>query len=388
MEMNSKPSMNIRLFKPSLGKDELEAVRDAFERSWVGLGPKVSEFEDQWMRFTGAKAAVAVNSATAALHLALACFRFSEGKKVLVPSLTFSSTASAVLYNRLIPVFVDSDPVTLGMDLDDAERKCDNECVAVIPVHYAGHPVDMERLVPWARSKGMKIIEDCAHTAGGTFRGKTLGLWGDIGCYSFEEKKLMTTGDGGIMVTDDQDLFRDVRAMRWVGIDKDNWKSSRNYTAKDSDAMHWYYELNVLGYKYNMNDLAASIGLVQLKKLPGFNMRRSQIIRQYLNGINDISGIEPLLPFEPEAYPYQMFGIRTDRRNEMIIYLKSHGIATGCHYTPLSIQPLFRPYAGECPYIEEEHKRFITLPLHSGLTDKEIDYILNSLREFNRHENH
>ena len=376
--------MNIRLFKPSFGEEELNAVKEAFERSWVGLGPKVSQFEEEWRQFIGCEMAVALNSATAALHLALACFGFKEGRKVLVPSLTFSSTASAVLYNRLIPVFVDSDPVTLGMSLDDLEKKYDSDCVAVIPVHYAGHPVEMDKLVPWARSKGLKIIEDCAHTAGGVYKGMTLGTWGDIGCFSFEEKKCMTTGDGGMMVTNDPDLFKDAKAMRWVGIDKDNWKTAQSYTSANKDAMHWYYELNVLGYKYNMNDLAASIGLVQLKKLPEFNLKRSRIIRQYLDGINNLPGIEPLLPFEPEIYPYQMFGIRCDKRDELMIWLKSKGIATGCHYTPLSVQPLFAKWGKSCPYIETEALRFITLPLHSDLNDQEVNFITSYLSEWNQ----
>ena len=194
--------MNIRLFKPSLGQEELDNIRDAFSRSWIGLGPKVNEFEQEWAKYVGEKMAVGVNSATAALHLALKAFGFPRGKKVLVPSLTFSATASAVLYNELIPVFVDSDPVTLGMDLEDMRRKYDEDCVAVIPVHYAGHPVPMDELVPWAREKGIRVIEDCAHTTGSSYKGKNLGTWGDIGCFSFEEKKLMTTGDGGMMVTD------------------------------------------------------------------------------------------------------------------------------------------------------------------------------------------
>jgi len=373
--------MNIRLFKPSFGEEELDAVKEAFERSWVGLGPKVSEFEEKWRQFIGCEMAVALNSATAALHLALACFRFEEGKKVLVPSLTFASTATAILYNRLIPVFVDSDPVTLTLSLEDLERKYDRECVAVMPVHYAGHPVPMEKLVPWARARGLKIIEDCAHTTGGIYKDKVLGRWGDIGCYSFEEKKCMTTGDGGMMVTDDPELFRNVKAMRWVGIDKDNWKTAQKYLEKDNDASHWYYELNVLGYKYNMNDLAASIGLVQLQKLPGFNLKRSTIIRQYINGINNLRNIEPLLPFEPEVYPYQMFGIRCDKRDDMMIYLKSKGIATGCHYTPLSVQPLFSKWGRNCPFIETENLRFITLPLHPDLTENEVEYVIETIAE-------
>ena len=374
--------MNIRLFKPSLGQEELDKIKEAFDRSWVGLGPLVNEFEEKWAKFVGAETAIGLNSATAALDLALRVFGFPKGKKVLVPSLTFSSTASAILYNNLIPVFVDSDPVTLGIDLEDLERKYDKDCVAVMPVHYAGHPVPMEKLVPWAKSKNLKVVEDCAHTAGAKYKGKVLGTWGDVGCYSFEEKKLMTTGDGGMMVTNDPELFKDVKAMRWVGIDKDNWKTAKVYTSANKDAMHWFYELNVLGWKYNMNDLSAAIGLVQFEKLPEMNRRRSEIIRKYLDGIKEIPGIKPLLPYEPKQYCYQIFGIRAEKRDELMIYLKSKGVATGCHYTPLHAQPLFKPYKGNCPVIECEYNKMITLPLHAELTDEEVEYILNTIREY------
>ncbi|MDN5345663.1 MAG: perosamine synthetase [Petrotoga sp.] len=373
--------MNIRLFKPSLGEKELESVKEAFERSWVGLGPKVNEFENKWAAFVGAKLAVGVNSATAALHLALRVFKFPKGKKVLVPAMTFSATASAVLYNDLIPVFVDSDYNTLGMSLDDLDKKYDKDCVAVIPVHYAGHPVPMEQLVPWARERGLKIIEDCAHTSGSLYKGKNLGTWGDIGCFSFEEKKLMTTGDGGMMVTNQPELFKNVKAMRWVGIDKDNWKSAQSYTDVNKDAYHWFYEINELGWKYNMNDLAASIGLVQLERLPEMNKRRSEIIRKYLDGIKNPGSIKPLLPFEPEKYVYQMFGVRTDYKEQLILFLKSKGIATGCHYTPLTMQPLFKPYAIPCPVAEREYYKMVTLPLHADLKNDEVNYIIDALIE-------
>jgi len=209
-----------------------------------------------------------------------------------------------------------------------------------------------------------------------------LGTWGDIGCFSFEEKKLMTTGDGGMIVSDDPELLKDIKAMRWVGIDKDNWKTAQSYVDANKDAMHWFYEINILGYKYNMNDLAASIGLAQLKKLQGMNDRRSEIIGKYMDGIKNVAGIKPLLPYEPERYVYQMFGIRAEKRDELMIYLKLKGIATGCHYTPLSIQPLFEPWGKNCPYIEEEHKKFITLPLHADLTNEEVDYVLDALSSF------
>jgi perosamine synthetase len=360
----------------------MEAVKDVFLRSWVGMGPKVNEFEEEWKRFINCKDAVALNSATAALHLALKVFDFPAGKKVLVPSLTFSATASAILYNNLIPVFIDSDPITLGMSIDDMYKKYTNDCVAIIPVHYAGHPVDMEPLISWAHEKKLKVIEDCAHTSGSMYKGTKLGLWGDIGCYSFEEKKLMTTGDGGMMVTNSPDIFKDVRAMRWVGIDKDNWKAAQKYTDANQDAMHWFYELNTLGYKYNMNDLAASIGLVQLKKLPSMNDKRSRIILKYMDGLKNINGLSLLLPYEPNKYSYQIFGVRLKSRDNLMIYLKSKGIATGCHYTPLSVQPLFKQWGFNCPYIEEEINSCITLPLHPELSFDDVDYVVENIKNF------
>ena len=381
--------MNIRLFKPSVGKEELENIAAAFDRSWIGLGPNVNKFEEEWANYVGAKHAIGLNSATAALHIALTALNLPKGKKVLVPSLTFASTACAVLYNGLIPVFVDSDPVTLGMDLEDMKQKYDQDCVAVMPVHFTGHPVPMDELMPWAREKNLKVIEDCAHTTGmlkegiPTYKGKALGTWGDFGCYSFEEKKLMTTGDGGMIVSNNDELVKDIKAYRWVGIDKDNWKTAQSYLDANRDAMHWFYEINVLGYKYNMNDLSASIGLAQLKKLDKMNARRSEIIDRYLNGISGVEGVMPIVPFDTNKYVYQMFGIRAEQRDELMIFLKSKGIATGCHYTPLTRQPLFKPYAKDCSYIEKEADKFITLPLHYELTNEEVDYIIKYIKEFN-----
>ncbi|HDY87999.1 MAG TPA: DegT/DnrJ/EryC1/StrS aminotransferase family protein [bacterium] len=376
--------MNIRLFKPSIGEEELQNVNEAFQRSWIGLGPKVTEFEQAWSDFIGCKISIGLNSCTAALHLALTALGFPEGKKVLVPSLTFASTAMAVLYNRLVPVFVDMDQVTLGISLDDLEKKYDADCVAIIPVHYAGHPVPMEKIMGFAKSNGLKVIEDCAHAAGVRYKGKMLGCWGDISCFSFEEKKCMTTGDGGMICSNNPELLKDIKAYRWVGIDKDNWKSAQQYIdSARQDAMHWFYEISLLGYKYNMNDLAASIGLAQLSKLDKMNQRRSDIILRYMKGIEQLKHIELLLPFEPDKYFYQMFGVRCQRRDDLMVFLKTRGIATGCHYTPLTMQPLFKPYSkASCPVAEQEYRKFVTLPLHADLKDEEVDYIIRALSRF------
>ena len=373
--------MNIRLFKPSLGEEELNNIRDAFERSWVGLGPKVREFEEAWSAFIGCKASLGVNSATAALHLAVQAFQFPKGKKVMVPAITFSATAFAPVYNGLEPVFIDSDEQLVSMCLEDMERKMDPDVVAIIPVHFAGHPSNMRDIISFARRHNLKVIEDCAHTAGGVYEGKALGTWGDIGCFSFEEKKCMTTGDGGMMSSDDAELLEYIKPARWVGIDKDTWKRSAGYTSADQDAMHWFYEISILGFKYNMNDLAASIGLAQLQKLPDMNRRRSGHIRSYLNGIEDLNNIHPLLPYEPEKYVYHLFGVRCPNREKLILHLKSRGIATGVHYVPLNTYPFFKPWDNGCPVAEKIWKEFVTIPLHSELTEEEVQYVINALRD-------
>jgi perosamine synthetase len=192
----------------------------------------------------------------------------------------------------------------------------------------------------------------------------------------------MTTGDGGMIVSNDEDLLKDVKAMRWVGIDKDNWKTAQSYLDVNKDAYHWFYELNILGYKYNMNDLAASIGLVQLKKLPEMNNKRSAIIDRYVSGIEKCRTISPIVPYETDKYVYQMFGVRTEHKEDLILYLKSNGIATGCHYTPLTLQPLFKPYASPCDVAEKEYDKMLTLPLHCGLTEEEVNYVIEHLVKF------
>ena len=184
--------MNIRLFKPALGQEELNNIKDAFERAWIGLGPRVSEFEEEWSKFIGCRASVGLNSATAALHLAVTAFNFQKGKKVLVPAITFASTGFAPVYNGLEPVFVDVDEETISISVEDLQKKYTPDCVAVIPVHMCGHPARMDEITEFAKAKNLKVIEDCAHVAGSSYKGRKLGMWGDIGCFSFEEKKAMT----------------------------------------------------------------------------------------------------------------------------------------------------------------------------------------------------
>jgi perosamine synthetase len=303
----------------------------------------------------------------------------------MVPAITFASTATAVLYNRLIPVFIDVDPVSSTIDLNDMESKYSKGCVAIMPVHFGGQPAPMDEVMKFAKSKGLAVIEDCAHCAGGDFKQKKLGTWGDIGCFSFEEKKCMTSGDGGMICSDDEDLINPLVAYRWIGIDKDTWKRASSYAdAINLESRHWYYEIAVLGYKYNMNDLSASIGLAQLKKLDWMNSKRCDHIMKYIAGIQSLRNIRLMLPYEPEKYVYWIFGVRCERRDDLIMFLKSKGIATGVHYMPLTKHPLFRPYQSECREADKIWKEFVTLPLFVDITPVQIEYVVNALIEFDR----
>jgi len=244
----------------------------------------------------------------------------------------------------------------------------------------------MEGLMEFAKIHNLAVIEDCAHCAGGIYRGRRLGSWGDIGCFSFEEKKCMTTGDGGMLSSNDKKLIEPLRAYRWVGIDKDTWKRAAGYTStQDVDARHWYYEVSVLGYKYNMNDLMAAIGLAQLRKLDWMNEQRRRAIKRYLVGIKDCRLIQPILPYQLEDSAYWIFGVRCDRRDDLSNHMKRRGIATGVHFLPLPMHPLFREHDEPIPIAKKVWGEILTLPLFPELTDEEIDYVVEALWEFDRH---
>lgn len=384
--MDDRRSRSIRLFKPYVGDEELNSIREVFERGWLGMGPALDRFEQEWSKYIGCAYSVGVNSCTAALHLALAAQGFPQGKKVLVPAITFVSTAHAVLYSGLEPIFVDVDESSLTLDPEDLERKVTADCVAVIAVHLGGHAAPMEEILSIARRYGLLVVEDCANSAGGSYRGRKLGTWGDIGCFSFEEKKNMTTGDGGMICTNDPALNERLRQWRWVGIDRDTWKRAQTGQGDTSadQARHWYYEVAVPGYKYNMNDIAAAIGLAQLRKLDWMNARRAELIARYLDGLQDSELVRPGLPYELSGSGYWLFMIKVGERwrDPLMMALRSAGIATGVHFMPLPLHPLYARYDTGIERAKRVWKRIITLPLFPELTFEDVDYIVNVIRNF------
>ena len=377
----------IRLFKPSFGNEEITALKKIFKKSWIGYGPEVKKFEDSWSKYIGVKYSVGVTSCSAALHIALASKNFKKKKKVLVPAMTFTATAAAALYCGLEPVFVDINEYDLNINFDDLKKKYSKDCVAVIPVHVGGHPCEMEKIIPWAKKKNLLVIEDCAHTAGGMYRGKMLGTWGDISCFSFEEKKMLTTGDGGMICTNNKSLEKKFRNLSFHGWNKDPWsRHKRGISKKNLKEKHWYYQIKELGFKYNMNDLMATIGLVQLRKLKSFNFKRNRGIQKYLKGIESCKNIKPFFVKQYKSIAYWMFAIRSKKRDKLIEFLKEKGIATSVYWMPVPMHPLYKKYKSKIPVTKRVWKELVTLPLFSDIKLKELNYVINSVKEFdNKH---
>tara|TARA_Y100000816_G_C26084560_1_gene572095 strand:- start:62 stop:1192 length:1131 start_codon:yes stop_codon:yes gene_type:complete len=372
----------IRLFKPSLSYQELNSVKKVFKKSWIGQGNEVLKFENNFRKKFKSNYSLAFNSCSAALHLALDSFKFKKGSKVMVNNLTFAASVQCILHCGLEPVLIDCDINTLGFNLEDAKRKYSKDVVAIIVVHYGGYPSEIDKILKFTKKRKLKLIEDCAHTQGTKYKGKILGTWGDIGCFSFEEKKGITTGDGGMLLTNNKKIYEEIKLKRWLGINKSTYLRNKNYL-KPNFKKHWYYEIIRLGFKFHMNDLAASIGLAQLKKLNSFNKKKLLLIRKYNEFIEFNEKIRRLLPYNKNC-SYWLYGIRYSSRDRLIEYLKSFGIECGVHFLPMSQQPLFKKYSNKLPISESVWRDFITLPLHYDMSISDVKYISNKINKFEK----
>jgi len=290
----------IPIFRAKMNKDEiLRELGKIFDAGWIGMGPKTKEFEEKFAKYIGVKYAVALNSATAALHLANLVLGIKDGDEVIVPAMTFVSTALAPLYCGATPVFADIEEDTLCIDPKDIERKITKNTKAIIPVHYGGHACKMDEIMEIAQKYGLKVIEDAAHATGAKYKGKMLGSIGTLGCFSFHAVKNLPTGDGGMLVTDDEKIYKELLKLRWVGIDKDTF-------ARDKGKKYsWQYSVDEIGFKYHMNDITSVIGLAQLKVLNVHNKIRRDIAKKYDKAFKNISWIK--IPVEKELFKEFIF---------------------------------------------------------------------------------
>ncbi len=365
---------------PDIGEEEIQSVVETLRSGWLTTGLKTQQFEKEFAEMVGTPHAVAVNSCTAALHLALEAVGVTAGDEVIVPTMTFAATAEVVHYCRGVPVFVDCQKDTLNIDVEAIERAISPKTKAIIPVHFAGQPCEMDRIVALAQSHNVKVIEDAAHALPAKYRGKMVGTLSDITCFSFYATKTMTTGEGGMATTENSEWAEYMKVLSLHGISRD---AVNRYTAKGS----WYYEILYPGYKYNLTDIASALGIPQLHKCHEFRETRQRYAMLYNEGFKDVPEIIVPHVNKDIEHAWHLYVIQLDLsrlqigRDEMIDLLKQHGIGTSVHFMPLHLHPY---YAGNYTYSHEHYpvandlyKRIISLPIYTKMTEPDIFYIID-----------
>ncbi len=347
------------------------------------MGPKTFEFEKEFAKYVGAKHAIAVSTGTAALHLSLEAAGIRPGDEVLLPTTTFTATAEAVTYLRARPVLVDIDPVTMNMDPEDAAMRITPKTKAIIPVHFGGQPCDMDEIAELARAHKLLVIEDAAHALPSEYRGKRVGQISEFTCFSFYATKTLTTGEGGMITTGNQDAADRMRLMRLHGIERDAWKRYRGDGA-------WSYEVLEAGFKYNLTDLQSAIGLVQLAKCDALKRARERIAQRYSEAFSCCQELVIPTTRENRSTSWHLYVLRLCAgslkidRNEFIEALHRRGVACSVHFIPLHLHPYYqRAYGyrpGDFPRAEREFNLCLSLPIYPGMTDIEINHVISAVR--------
>lgn len=369
---------------PDIGEAEVAAVSEVLTSGWITTGPKTQAFEAAFAKTIGCRHAVAVNSCTAALHLALEAIGLQAGDEVVTSPYTFAATAEVIRYFGARPVFVDIDERWLNLRIDLVDAAITERTRAIIPVHIAGLPVDMDPLSTIARRHGLAVIEDAAHAFPAGYRGRMVGTLSDATCFSFYATKTVTTGEGGMLCTDDDQIAERARVMALHGISKDAWK---RYSAAGS----WYYEIVAPGFKYNMTDLSAAIGLVQLRKAEAMAARREQIARRYTDAFAHIATLQPPSDRVDSVHAWHLYMLRlqldalTIDRAAFIEALKSRGIGSSVHFIPLHIHPYYRELYGyqpdAYPTAYREYLREVSLPIYSRMRDEEVARVIDAVTD-------
>lgn len=373
--MNSEPQ--IPVFRPSITDAEIEAVTRVLRSGWLGLGPETARFESKLKEYIGCADVVVLNSGTAALHLALVAAGVGEGDEVLVPTITFVSTAHAAKYVGAEPVFVDVDERTLCIDLEDAARKVTPKTKAIIPVHYGGHPCPMNAVTAFAEENNLVVIEDAAHAMGAQYQERRVGAISPYTAFSFHAVKNLTCGEGGAVAVMDEERGRYLRKIRWLGISKDTFVRT-----DENNVYAWQYDVSELGWKAHGSDLGSALGIVQLQRLDENNGARRAIRERYDEAFGDLGWLR-LPPEAPDSRSsWHIYPIQLERRDALIAHLKSKNIAPGVHYFPLHLHPYYKNRESACPKAEGLWKRILTLPCFPDMTDHELERVVEAVRDF------
>ncbi len=400
-----KQKVSVPFLRPELNEDEINEVVATLRSGWLTTGPKTKLFETNFAEIVNGSYAVALNSCTAALHLAVEALGLKAGQAVLIPTMTFAATAEIILYKNAIPILVDCDPVTGNMDLEDARRKIEDtrtgklpfkvdrevEIVGIIPVHVGGFMLDVDEVKKFAKEFGLWIVEDAAHAFPSAWRKNSDSPWqycgdntADVTCYSFYANKTITTGEGGMAVTNDRKLEEKIRLMSLHGLSRDAWK---RYTENGN----WDYRIVAPGYKYNLTDIAAAIGIHQLARAEEMRLQREKVAELYLEMFSGIDEIELPPTDENRLHSWHLFPLRLNtknlsiNRNDFFDELKTRGIGCSVHWRPLHLHPFYRSEfnwrAGHLPAASHLWKRLISLPIFPAMRNEEIKYVINTVKD-------
>ncbi len=368
---------------PVIGDDEVNAVVETLRSSWITTGPKTKEFEKKFAGKFGAPAALAVNSCTAALHTALVGLGIGPGDEVITTPMTFCSTVNVIEQVGARPVLVDVEPDTLNIDPDKVEDAVTTKTKAIMPVHYSGHPVDLDAIYDIAERHNLFVVEDAAHAVSAKYKGRYIGTGGTVAAFSFYATKNMTTAEGG-MLTGTPDFVEKCRIISLHGMSRDAWN---RYSKEGS----WYYEVLLPGFKYNMTDIQASLGLVQLEKLESFQLRRAEIVAKYNQEFKNYDALEiPVAKAEVE-HAWHLYVLKLNlealriNRNQFIEELKVRNIGTSVHFIPIHLHPYYRDKYGykpeDFPVAFNNYQRILSLPLHAGLSDNDVQDVIAAVVE-------
>jgi perosamine synthetase len=376
--VNPVAATRIALFRPVVCEEAVQGAAAVLRSGWLGLGPRTVEFERAFAAYVGAPYCVGLNSATSALHLAVKLLDLPEGSEIITTPVTFVSTNHAILYERHRPVFADVEPTTGNLDVASIRRKITERTRAIMVVHVGGYPCDLDEVYALAQKHNLPVIEDCAHAAGASYKGRRIGSHGgqrDVQCYSFHAVKNLPMGDGGAVVTRNEASDARLRRLRWLGIDADTYSRTGRLAYK------WEYDVPEVGYKYHMNDIQAAIGIAQLARLDQDNSRRRAIAERYHRELAGVAGVQVPQYRADRQSSYHLALILAERRNALADKLRAEGIDTGVHYRRNDEFPMYEKQdLPKLPGVAWYVERAMSLPLHLQLTDDQVGTVIAAIR--------
>jgi len=369
------------LSRPSIGEKEIEAVVSCLKSGWITTGPICKTFEDKFCELTGASHALSLSSGTAGMHLVLLGLGIERGDEIITPSMTFASTLNMITLLGAKPVFVDVHYDTLNINADLIERKITKRTKAIVPVHFAGAPVDMDRILEIAKRSGLLVIEDAAHGLGTYYKGVHAGGWGQTAIFSFHPIKNITTGEGGMVTHSDDHLESRLKLLRFHGIERDAWK-------RYGKGGNPEYDIKTPGFKYNLTDIQAALGLAQLSRLAELNSRRGRLADLYRKGLEGVSGLDlPGIPDYPHTHAWHLFVVKVAsmERERFMQELSKLNIGYGIHFPAghrLSyVQKRYKIRKGELKETERANERLVSLPLFPDMKEEDVSYVCEAVRE-------